>query len=57
MVSKNCKAGCIKCEICVKNCPESCISMANGIPVVDNSKCTRCGTCVSKCRIKVMTLV
>ena len=56
MVGKNCKAGCIKCELCVKNCPEGCIRMANGIPVVDNSKCTKCGTCVTKCPIKVMIL-
>jgi RnfABCDGE-type electron transport complex B subunit len=56
-VSKNCKAGCIKCELCVKNCPEQCIRMANGIPVVDNSKCTKCGTCVVKCPIKVMALL
>jgi RnfABCDGE-type electron transport complex B subunit len=57
MVAKNCKAGCIKCELCVKNCPEQCIVMVNGIPAVDNTKCTSCGTCVSKCPIKVMTLV
>ena len=57
MVAKNCKAGCIKCEICVKNCPQQCIRMANGIPVVDNAKCTRCGTCVEKCPIKVMALI
>jgi RnfABCDGE-type electron transport complex B subunit len=57
MVGKNCKHGCIKCEICVKNCPEQCIRMANGIPVVDNSKCTSCGTCVAKCPIKVMALI
>jgi RnfABCDGE-type electron transport complex B subunit len=62
MVSKNCKAGCIKCEICVKNCPEKCIRMsgdasAPGIPVVDNTRCTSCGTCVAKCPTKVMTLV
>ena len=56
MVAKNCKNGCIKCELCVKNCPEQCIKMANGIPVVDNSKCTSCGNCVTKCPIKVMNL-
>ena len=27
------------------------------IPVVDNAKCTGCGACVSKCPIKVMTLL
>jgi RnfABCDGE-type electron transport complex B subunit len=57
MVTRNCKAGCIKCELCVKNCPEKCIRMANGIPVVDNAKCTLCGTCVAKCPIKVMALM
>jgi RnfABCDGE-type electron transport complex B subunit len=57
MVARNCRAGCIKCELCVKNCPEGCIKMANGIPVVDNSKCTRCGTCVAKCPVKVMALL
>jgi Na+-translocating ferredoxin:NAD+ oxidoreductase RNF subunit RnfB len=57
MVAKNCKAGCIKCELCVKNCPEQCIRMANGIPVVDYSKCTSCGNCVTKCPIKVMALI
>jgi ferredoxin len=31
--------------------------MANGIPVVDNAKCTGCGACVSKCPMKVMTLL
>jgi Na+-translocating ferredoxin:NAD+ oxidoreductase subunit B len=56
-VAKNCKSGCIKCELCVKNCPEQCIRMANGIPVVDNAKCTGCGACVSKCPKKVMTLL
>ncbi|MCL2130763.1 MAG: RnfABCDGE type electron transport complex subunit B [Treponema sp.] len=57
MVGKNCKAGCIKCELCVKNCPEECIKMANGIPIVDYAKCTSCGTCVTKCPIKVMKLI
>ncbi|MDR0475291.1 MAG: RnfABCDGE type electron transport complex subunit B [Treponema sp.] len=56
MVTKNCKSGCIKCELCVKNCPEQCLKMANGIPVVDYTKCTNCGTCVGKCPIKVLKL-
>ena len=56
MVAKHCKAGCVKCELCVRNCPEQCINMVNGIPVVDNVKCTGCGTCVTKCPVKVMAL-
>ena len=59
MVAKNCKAGCIKCELCVKNCPQQCMKMVNGIPVVDYSKCDACGVCVHKCPVqgKVMTLL
>jgi Na+-translocating ferredoxin:NAD+ oxidoreductase RNF subunit RnfB len=57
MVLKTCKVGCIKCELCVKNCPEQCIVMDNGIPAVDYSKCVSCGTCVSKCPVKVIKLL
>lgn len=57
MVMKTCKVGCIKCELCVKNCPEKCITMENGIPVVDYAKCTSCGTCVAKCPTKVFKLL
>jgi len=57
MVARNCKAGCIKCELCVKNCPEQCIKMVNGIPVVDYAKCTSCGNCVKVCPPKVMKLI
>lgn len=57
MVRKTCTVGCIKCEICVKNCPEKCITMVNGIPEVDYSKCTSCGVCVAKCPTKVFKML
>jgi ferredoxin len=57
MVSKTCKAGCIKCGICVKNCPVQCISLDSNIPVVDLSKCTSCGTCAAKCPTKVFKVI
>lgn len=56
-VIKDCKAGCIKCEACVRACPEQCISMVNGIPVTDYAKCTACGTCVEKCPTKCYTML
>jgi ferredoxin len=31
--------------------------MANGIPAIDYAACTGCGTCVTKCPIKVMKLI
>jgi Na+-translocating ferredoxin:NAD+ oxidoreductase RNF subunit RnfB len=56
-VLKTCKIGCIKCELCVKNCPEQCITMENGIPAVNYAKCTSCGTCASKCPTKVFKIL
>jgi Pyruvate/2-oxoacid:ferredoxin oxidoreductase delta subunit len=56
-VRKTCTAGCIKCELCVKNCPQNCVTMENGIPVVDYAKCTSCGTCAEKCPTKVIKLL
>ncbi len=56
-VIKSCKVGCIKCELCVKSCPENCISMVNGIPITDYAKCTSCGVCVQKCPTKCYKLI
>jgi Na+-translocating ferredoxin:NAD+ oxidoreductase RNF subunit RnfB len=56
-VIKDCKAGCIKCENCVRSCPEQCITMVNGIPVTDYAKCTSCGTCVEKCPTKCYVML
>jgi ferredoxin len=56
-VIKDCKAGCIKCEACVRACPEHCISMVNGIPVTDYAKCTSCKTCVEKCPTKCYVML
>ncbi|GHV66977.1 ferredoxin [Spirochaetia bacterium] len=56
-VGKSCKNGCIKCELCVKNCPAQCITMDKGIPVVDYAKCTSCGACTAKCPTKAIKLI
>ncbi len=56
-VRKTCSIACIKCEICVKNCPEQCIHMENGIPMVDYEKCTSCGVCVAKCPTKAFKML
>jgi Pyruvate/2-oxoacid:ferredoxin oxidoreductase delta subunit len=54
---KTCKTGCIKCELCVKNCPQQCITMRNAVPVVDYARCNSCGTCVTKCPTKVLKIL
>ncbi|MDR0448232.1 MAG: RnfABCDGE type electron transport complex subunit B [Treponema sp.] len=53
-IRKTCRLGCIKCGICVKQCPEQCIIINNGIPLVDYNKCNACGTCEQKCPTKIM---
>ncbi|GHT55863.1 ferredoxin [Endomicrobiia bacterium] len=57
MVSKTCKIACIKCGMCVKNCPQKCIVLENNIPVVDYRKCISCGTCAAKCPTKVIKIL
>jgi len=41
----------------VRACPAQCITMQNGIPVTDYSKCTSCGGCVEKCPTKCYVLL
>ncbi|MFA7230043.1 MAG: NADH-ubiquinone oxidoreductase-F iron-sulfur binding region domain-containing protein [Victivallaceae bacterium] len=37
---------CIKCKLCIKNCPVNAVSADF---VIDNSKCTKCNTCIEVC--------
>lgn len=39
---------CVKCGLCVKNCPSGCIDLKNGS--IDNARCVRCMNCLSVCR-------
>ena len=54
MVLKTCKAGCIKCELCVRVCPQHCITLDRGIPVINTANCVACGLCVAKCPTKAL---
>ncbi len=40
---------CIACGACEGECPVSCISMGDGIYVIDESACIDCGACASVC--------
>ena len=55
--ARSCKAACIKCGICVKNCPKQCIDLGTNIPVIDYSKCDSCGICAEKCPTKVLKII
>ena len=50
----NCASSCIACKLCEKNCPHDAIHVVDNVAVIDYTKCTSCGTCVSKCPRKVI---
>lgn len=41
------RENCVKCGLCVKNCPSGCIDIDSG--TLDNERCIRCLNCVSLC--------
>ena len=57
LVRRNCRAGCIGCAICQKNCPEAAITVKDNIACVDYDKCTMCMICVDKCPTKAVRLL
>lgn len=40
---------CTGCKSCISACPQSAISMENGIAVTDNQVCNHCGNCIDYC--------
>jgi NAD-dependent dihydropyrimidine dehydrogenase PreA subunit len=40
---------CTGCEECVEECPAECITMKDGVAVIDESECTECGACIDTC--------
>lgn len=45
----SCKFGCVGIGDCVKVCPYNCITVENGVAVIDRCKCVGCGMCASVC--------
>lgn len=55
---KACVYGCLGFGTCVKVCPFDAIKMSDeGLPIVDESKCTACNKCVEACPKKLFSLV
>ena len=56
-IRKDCTAGCFKCGMCARKCPEGAIDNSSGLPVIDYSKCTACGECIKACVDKVLLFI
>lgn len=49
-----CKAGCIGCSLCVKQCEFGAVTVENNLASIDGEKCQGCGKCAEKCPKKVI---
>ncbi len=55
---KGCEHGCLRLGTCESVCPFDAIKVEeDGIPVVNEDKCTGCGNCVKSCPRKILELV
>ena len=52
-----CRAGCHGMGDCTRVCENHCISVKNGVAVVDPTNCTGCGKCVKACPNKLIILI
>jgi len=56
--SKSCNYGCLGHGSCAASCPFGAIKMnTNGLPTIDEDKCTACGVCVRTCPRGIITLI
>lgn len=49
VVKKGCKAGCMGCGLCTRQCENGAITVEGFLAHIDYDKCTGCGKCAEKC--------
>ena len=57
LVRRNCRAGCIGCGLCQKNCPMQAITVENNLAVINYNLCITCMACVDHCPAKCIKVV
>ena len=55
LVLKACKAGCIGCLRCQRECPADAIVVKDNLARIDMSKCVQCGHCADICTSHVIS--
>jgi electron transport complex protein RnfB len=56
--SKACAYGCLGFGTCMRSCPFDAITMSSdGLPIIDELKCTSCGNCVAACPKNIIQLL
>jgi len=56
-VRDSCRAGCIGCTLCQKNCKVGAITVVDNIAHIDYEKCVQCMECVNKCPSKAIRVI
>jgi len=56
-VRDSCRAGCIGCTLCQRNCKAGAITVVDNIAHIDYEKCTQCMECVNKCPSKAIKII
>ena len=54
-VMQACRAGCIGCRKCEKECPTGAVSVTDNIANIDYGGCANCGVCAQVCPRKIIT--
>jgi electron transport complex protein RnfB len=56
--SKSCGYGCLGFGTCERSCPFDAIVMSpDGLPIIDEDKCTSCGNCVAACPKNIIEIL
>ncbi len=51
------QGSCTKCMICWKFCPEACVTIDSGTPVIEMDYCKGCSICADVCPVDCIVMV